>query len=76
LIDKDNIKNTIAANAARYDNERYCYEDSYSERRITLLTEGLEPRYANALGNISKENTLVIVDFILNIKIQITMEAY
>jgi hypothetical protein len=73
LIDNNNIKNTIAANAARYDNERYCYEDSYSERRITLLTEGLEPRYTNALGNISKENALAIVDFILNIKIEINL---
>jgi hypothetical protein len=46
LIDDDNnnIKNTIiTANAAKYDNERYCYEDSYSERKINLITEGLEP---------------------------------
>jgi hypothetical protein len=61
----DNNNNTITANT-KYDNERYCYEDSYSERKITLITEGLESRYANALGNISKENDLAIVDFILN----------
>ena len=65
MIDKNNNKNTINANT-KYDNERYCYGYSYSERRITLITEGLESLYANALGNISKENDLAIVDFILN----------
>jgi hypothetical protein len=52
----DNIKNTIIANA-RYDNDIYCYEDSYSERKLNLVTEGLEKLYAKALGNISKENS-------------------
>jgi hypothetical protein len=37
----NNIKNTtITANAAKYDNQRYCYEDPYSERKINLITEG------------------------------------
>ena len=36
------------------------------ERKINLITEGLEPRYAKALENISKENALAIVEFILN----------
>ncbi|HKG42053.1 MAG TPA: hypothetical protein VKA98_07940, partial [Nitrososphaeraceae archaeon] len=68
----DNIKNTtITANAAKYDNQRYCYKDPYSERKINLITEGLEPRYANSLGNLSKENAIAIVDFILNTKIEI-----
>jgi integrase/recombinase XerD len=76
LIDDDNnnIKNTtITANAAKYDNQRYCYEDPYSERKINLITEGLEPRYANALGNLSKENAIAIVDFILNTKTEINL---
>ncbi|HEX5892598.1 MAG TPA: hypothetical protein VFY41_07035 [Nitrososphaeraceae archaeon] len=47
MIDNNNNKNTIAANAAKYDDQRYCYEDPYSERRINLITEGLEPLYAN-----------------------------
>jgi integrase len=72
LID-NNINNTIAANAAKYDKQRYCYEDPHSERKINLITEGLEPRYANALGNLSKENALAIVDFILNTKIEINL---
>jgi hypothetical protein len=37
------------------------------------MTEGLERRYANILGNISKENALAIVDFILNTKIEINL---
>ena len=70
----DNIKNTtITANAAKYDNQRYCYKDPYSERKINLITEGLEPRYANSLGNLSKENAIAIVDFILNTKIEINL---
>jgi hypothetical protein len=73
IDDNNNIKNTIiTANAAKYDNERYCYEDS-QERKFNLITEGLEPRYANALGNISKENALTIVDFILNTKTEINL---
>jgi integrase len=72
LIDT-NIKNTIAANAAKYDNKRYCYEDPYSERKINLITEGLEPLYANALGNLSKENAIAIIDFILNTKTEINL---
>jgi integrase/recombinase XerD len=72
--DNNNIENTtITANPAKYDNQRYCYEDPCSERKINLITEGLEPRYANALGNISKENALAIVDFILNTKIEINL---
>jgi hypothetical protein len=44
LIDDINIKNTtITANAAKHDNQRYCYEDPYSERKINLISEGLEP---------------------------------
>ena len=67
IDDNNNIKNTtIAANAAKYDKQRYCYEDPYSERKINLITEGLEPRYANALENLSKENAITIVNFILN----------
>jgi hypothetical protein len=70
----NNIKNTtITANAAKYDNQRYCYEDPYSERKINLITEGLEPLYANALGNTSKENAIAIVDFILNTKTEINL---
>ncbi len=40
----NNIKNTTtAANAAKYDNQRYCYEDPYSERKINVITKDLEP---------------------------------
>ena len=35
-------------------------------KEINLITEGLEPLYAKALENISKENALAIVEFILN----------
>jgi integrase/recombinase XerD len=76
LIDhhNNNIKNTIiTANAAGYDNERFCYGDPYFERKINLITEGLEPRNANALANLSKENALAIVDFILNTKTEINL---
>jgi hypothetical protein len=64
IVDNNNnIKNTtITENTAKYDNERYCFEDPYSERRINLITEGLEPRYTNRLGNLLKENALAIVD--------------
>jgi hypothetical protein len=72
MEDNNNIKNTtITANAAKYDNQRYCYGDSYSERKINLITEGLEPPYANALANLSKENAIAIIDFILNTKTEI-----
>jgi hypothetical protein len=67
--------NVIAANA-KYDNRGryYHYGDSYSqERKINLITEGLEPLYAKALGNILKENALAIADFILNINIEINL---
>ena len=37
MID-NNIKNTIIADA-RHDNDRYCYEDLYYERKINLITE-------------------------------------
>src|SRR5215208_8366836 len=43
------------------------------KRKINLITEGLEPRYANSLGNLSKENAIAIVDFILNTKIEINL---
>ena len=69
LEDNNNTttKNTIVANAAYDNNIRYCYGDSYSqERKINLIIEGLEPRYTKALENISKENALAIVEFILN----------
>jgi integrase/recombinase XerD len=71
LIDNNNIITT----SAKYDNRRYhCYGDSYSqERKIDLITEGLEPLYAKALGNILKENALAIADFILNINIEINL---
>ena len=50
-------KNTIVANAAYDNNIRYWYGDSYSqERKINLITEGLEPRYAKALEKVSKED--------------------
>jgi len=76
LIDhnNNNIKNTtITANTAKYDNQRYCYEDPYYERKINLITEGLEPLYANTLGNLSKENAIAIIDFILNTKTEINL---
>ena len=76
MIDNNikNIKNTaITSNAAKYDNQRYCYEDPYSERRINLITEGLEPLYAKALENIPNENTLAIVDFVLNTKTEVNL---
>jgi hypothetical protein len=71
LIDNNNIITT----SAKYDNRRYhYYGDSYSqERKIDLITEGLEPLYAKALGNILKENALAIADFILNINIEINL---
>jgi integrase len=73
LIDNNNIITT----SAKYDNrERYYhhYGDSYSqERKIDLITEGLEPLYGKALENISKENALDIADFILNINIEINL---
>jgi hypothetical protein len=66
--------NVIAANAKYDNNRRYCYGDSYSEEgKVNLITERLEPRYANVLRNISKENALAILDFILNIKIEINL---
>ena len=73
----DNNNNNIISTSAKYDNrERYSYHygDSYSqERKVNLITEGLEPLYAKALGNISKENALAIADFILNINIEINL---
>ena len=51
----------------------HCYEDSYSERKLNLITEGLEKLYAKALGNISKENSLAVVDFILYTKTEINL---
>ena len=76
MIDNNN-NNNIITTSTKYDNrERYYhhYGDSYSqERKIDLITEGLEPLYAKALGNISKENALAIVDFLLNINIEINL---
>jgi integrase/recombinase XerD len=76
LIDNNN-NNNIITTSAKYDNrERYYYHygNSYSqERKVNLITEGLEPLYAKALGNISKENALAIIDFILNINIEINL---
>jgi integrase/recombinase XerD len=72
LIDNNNIITT----SAKYDNRGryYHYGDSYSqERKINLITEGLEPLYAKALENISKDNALAIADFILNINIEINL---
>ncbi len=62
------IDNNITTANAKYDNRRYSrYGDSYSEeRKINLITEGLEPRFTNLLGNVSKENAIAIVEFILN----------
>jgi hypothetical protein len=71
LID-NNIKNTIIADA-RYDNDRYRYEDLYYERKINLITEGLEPLYAKALESIPNENALAIVDFIFNTKTEVNL---
>jgi integrase/recombinase XerD len=70
----DNNNNVIAA-SAKYDNRGYYrYGDSYSEeRKINLITEGLEPRYSNLLVNISKENAIAIVDFVLNINIEVNL---
>jgi hypothetical protein len=69
------IKNTIITASSKHDNnnnKRYCYGDSYSEeRKVNLITEGLEPRYANVLGNVLKENAIAIVDFVLNINIEV-----
>jgi integrase len=64
----DNNNNNITTASAKYSNRgEYCYGDSYSEeRKINLITEGLEPLYAKVLGNISKENAIAIVEFILN----------
>ena len=63
---KDNntyAKNTIVTNVTCDNDIRHSYGDSYSEeRKINLITEGLEPRYAKVLGNISKENALAIVE--------------
>jgi integrase len=70
------IDNNVIAASAKYDNRGryYHYGDSYSqERKIDLITEGLEPLYAKALGNILKENALAIADFILNINIEINL---
>jgi hypothetical protein len=73
LLDNNNV---IAANA-KYDNRGRYYRyggDSYSEeRKVNLITEGLESLYAKALGNISKENAIDIADFILNTKIEINL---
>jgi integrase len=63
----NNAKNTIVTNVTCDNDIRHSYGDSYSEeRKINLTTEGLEPRYAKVLGNISKENALAIVEFMLN----------
>jgi hypothetical protein len=42
----NNNNNNIIASSAKYDERGYCYADSYSqERKINLITEGLEPLY-------------------------------
>jgi hypothetical protein len=68
----NNNKNIIITASTKYDNrERYCYADSYSlERKVNLITEGLEPLYTKGLVNISNENAQAVIDFILNTKIE------
>lgn len=47
MEDNNNNNNNIIASSAKYDERGYCYADSYSqERKINLITEGLEPLYA------------------------------
>ena len=73
MIDNNIKNNTITANA-KYDSRAYGYGDLYSkERKINLITEGLEPRFSKALVNISNENALAIADFILSINIEISV---
>jgi hypothetical protein len=73
----DNNNNNITTASAKYDNRRSYYyhgDSSYSQqRKINLITEGLEPLYAKALENVSKENALSIADFILNINIELNL---
>jgi len=68
----NNNNNIIITASTKYDNrERYCYVDSYSlERKVNLITEGLEPLYTKGLVNISNENAQAVIDFILNTKIE------
>lgn len=42
------------------------YNDPLFERKIKTVTEGLKPRHLNLLTKISKENAVIISDFIIN----------
>jgi integrase/recombinase XerD len=69
-----NNNNNITA-STKYDNRGYYrYTDSYSqERKVNLITEGLEPLYTKGLVNISNDNAQAVIDFILNTKIEVNL---
>jgi hypothetical protein len=71
----NNNNNNIITASTKYDNRGYYrYTDSYSqERKVNLITEGLEPLYTKGLVNISNDNAQAVIDFILNTKIEVNL---
>jgi hypothetical protein len=51
-----------------YNNNNY---SSPFDRKIGLITEGLQPRFSKVLSRMLKENSLAIVDFIINMNTEI-----
>jgi integrase/recombinase XerD len=49
--------------------------DSLLERKVSLITEGLERNYADRLYKIPRENAMAIIDFILSMKTEINLSA-
>jgi site-specific recombinase XerD len=59
---EDHITNNVADNT-----------DSSLERKISLITEGLSPQFADRLCKIRRDNSAAIVDFVLSMKTEINL---
>ncbi len=59
----DNLDAAAAAAAAN--------TDSLFDRKIDLITEGIDRFFVSKLGGLSKDNALTIIDYILSMKNEI-----
>lgn len=63
----------IAPRSSIGNNVSAANNDALFDRKIDLITEGIAPFFASKLRELSKDNALTIIDYILSMKNEINL---